>query len=91
MTGSAASTPCGSAVLGVLCHLFFIISSAVNILFIKERGGVRGGGQLGSGPPDGPERITGSDLCFSIRSVLLVVEPTGGKQEERGVPGGEEG
>ena len=31
--------------------------------------------------------ITGSDLCFSIRSVLLVEEPSGDKLEERGVRG----
>ena len=31
--------------------------------------------------------ITGSDLCFSIRSVLLVEEPAGEPLEERGVRG----
>ena len=34
-----------------------------------------------------PWRITGSDLCFSIRSVLLVEEPSGDKQEEKGSGG----
>ena len=33
-------------------------------------------------------RITGSDLCFSIRSELLVDEPAGGKLGEGGVRGG---
>ena len=31
--------------------------------------------------------ITGSDLCFSIRSELLVEEPAGEQLEERGVRG----
>ena len=37
--------------------------------------------------PSANQKITGSDLCFSIRSVLLVEEPTGDKLEERGVRG----
>ena len=35
--------------------------------------------------------ITGSDLCFSIRSVLLVDEPGGDKLGEGGVRGGRGG
>ena len=35
----------------------------------------------------GSTQVTGSDLCFSIRSVLLVEEPAGDKLEERGVRG----
>ena len=34
-----------------------------------------------------PSEITGSDLDFSLRSVLLVEEPSGGPLEERGVRG----
>ena len=40
--------------------------------------------------PSANQKITGSDLCFSIRSVLLVEEPGGDRGGERG-PGGEEG
>ena len=38
-----------------------------------------------------PGRITGSDLCFSIRSVLLVEELTGDKLKEKGVRGERKG
>ena len=54
---------------------------------MKVRGEVWGGDRFGVGLPHGPRWITGSDLCFSIRSVLLVEEPAGEPLEERGVRG----
>ena len=58
---------------------------------MKERGGVRGGDLQNIPLWLGPRRITGSDLCFSIRSVLLVLEPVGGTAGGEGSSRGEEG
>ena len=52
-----------------------------------RRGGFGGRGGVRDRATGGPWRITGSDLDFSLRSVLLVVEPGGDKLEERGVRG----